>query len=78
MPSGGVTQSCMRIGGPTFEARMTEPRSLRSGVEFLGREHLEGSKRLTFDDLTVHSYNILNTAQNFQVVTVPSTPKTAT
>jgi len=41
----------------------------------MGRWHLEGSQQLKFDDLTVHSYNILNTAQHFQLLTVLSTPK---
>jgi len=44
-------------------------------VVFLGTGHLECSRHLTFNDLTVHNYNILNTAQHFQLLTVPSTPK---
>jgi len=54
---------------------MAKPRGRRGGVGLLGRGHLKGSQHLTFNDLTVHNYNILNTTQHFQLVAVPSAQK---
>jgi len=50
---------------------MAEPRG-RRGEGFMGRGHLKVSQHS--NDLAVHNYNILNTAQHFQLVTVPSAP----
>ena len=45
---------------------MAKPQGRSGGVALLGRS--------TRNDLTVHNNSILNTAQHFQLVTVPSTP----